>query len=208
MKTTMFLAAAAISGSTALAAPLGPNTSVSFPVNLGGPVAALPIATLSTPFTYSGIGTPFSGILNSYVYNSDPLNVGGLTFVYTVTNTSANTEAFGAMTVNGFGGWAIDGSTDATAPAPLPFDIYRSISGGEVTSYYATTGIPFHGVVMPGMTSGPTILRTNATAWTLNIGAVINGSVAGNIDILAPVPTPGSAALLGLGTLAAFRRRR
>ncbi|HZW06122.1 MAG TPA: hypothetical protein VFF65_03280 [Phycisphaerales bacterium] len=208
MKTTMFLAAAAVSASTALAAPLVSNGSVAFPVNLGAPVAALPVATLSTPFVYSGIGSPFSGILNSYVYNSDPLNPGGLTFAYTVTNTSATTEAFGAMSVNGFGGWLIDASTDVGAPAPLPFDIYRSISGGEITSYYVTTGIPFHGVVMPGMTSGPTILRTNATEWALNIGAVINGSVAGNIDILAPVPTPGAAALMGLGTLAAFRRRR
>ena len=204
MKTTMFVAAVALAGSTAFASPLTAGGSAAFPGYVVAPVLGSPIATLNTPFVYSGIGTPFSGILTSEVYNE----AGFLTFVYHVTNTSTTTEAFGAFTVNGFGGWLIDAGISPIGPGPFPFDIERSLSDGEVTSLFADTGNPIHGRVMPGMTSGPTILRTNATDFGHSIGAVINGSVAGNIDILAPIPTPGAGALLGLGTLAAFRRRR
>lgn len=206
MKTTMFVAALAFAGTTAFAAPLLPGGSVNFltPGYAVAPPGGLPIATLNTPFVYSGIGSPFSGILTSEVYNEG----GFLTFVYRVSNTSTTTESFGAYTVNGFGGWAIDAGVMPIGPGLFPFDIERSLSGGEVTSLFGNTGSPLHGRVLPGMTSDVTILRTNATQYGHNIGAVIDGSVAGNIDILAPIPTPGAGALLGLGTLAAFRRRR
>jgi MYXO-CTERM domain-containing protein len=185
------------------------NPGVSFHTTLGfAPGEAAPtgsaIASLNSPFT-SGA---YTGNLNVVVLQGDATNpLGGLTFVYTLSNNAGSEDAINRLTLAGFAGWQVDASYDIASMGVVPFDIDRSNGSGNVIGVdfqQNASTVP----LTPGTTGRRIVVQTNAPAFREIIANVIDGSVT-SVTTLGPnIPTPGAAALLGLGALAAGRRRR
>ncbi len=193
---------------TSQASLLAPG--VSFETTLGGaPGEAAPtgtvIASLNSPFT-SGA---YTGTLNVQVLQGDTTNpLGGLTFVYTLSNDFTSTDAINRLTITGFNGWQVDAAYDIASLGVIPFDIDRSTSGnGNVIGVdfaQNSSTVP----LTPGTIGRRIVLQTNAPAFREVLANVIDGSVT-TVTTLGPnIPTPGAAAVLALGALAAGRRRR
>lgn len=139
-------------------------------------------------------GTGLVGTISSWVVSGDSLNpyAGGLTFIYQITETGADTvENFAA---NGFGFPQVDFETYATGAG----GILPSAANGTVnsTSAYLTTGgtATFQlfvsgvgGGIQTGQTSYLLIVNTAATTYSGSSGGVQDGGSA-YAGILAPVP--------------------
>jgi len=194
-------AALAVAGS-ALAAPIGPGGTLFLAPAEPMPGGALVSPVLNLPFA-TGF---YSGTLTSYVLAGDPTNpLGGLTFVYVVTNNAGSAHSLGRLTVNGYAGFGTDASyVAATGIDPLFID--RQANGDSLG--FSFSNAMAHSLIIPGGMSSVLVIQTDASQFRLSIANVINGAVT-QVDTWAPaVPTPGAAALAGLGFLAAGRRRR
>lgn len=209
--TRLFSAVAlvAFAGLSANAAILTPGQSFETILGSvpGGPAVsagAVLVAQRTSPFAS---GT-YTGSLNVQVYQNDANNtLGGLTFLYTLTNDPSPTnDAINRLTITGFNGFAVDASYVITSLGTVPFDIDRSSNGNVIGVDFQQNGstIPLN----PGATGRVIALRTSAPAVRDVIANVIDGSVTSVTTIGPAVPTPGAAALLGLGGLAMARRRR
>ena len=204
---------AAFSGqpNRAQAVPLAVNStivSVGEPDPTGGTIKA----TMTVPVT----ALTFHGTLTSTVISGDPSNtLGGLTFIYQLTNDIASPHAMERFTVNSFAGFA----TDASYQTPLPLGdiapgtVDRNLVGDVVGfSFMAPiddTGIG-HGVISPGKTSAVMVIQTDSRVFNLTFASVIDGST-GMATSFAPIPEPSTLALAGaglVGLLLVVRRRR
>jgi len=206
MKTNIaiVLSIAGLAG-TAFAAPLPPGGTI-FPV-VGAPVSGTVVTSGSVVVT----AATFSARVFFEVVDEGALNpLGGLTFLYAVSNSASSSNQIGRFTINGFGNWLVDGTYSSTSfgvtPGLFPTTLDRDVANGG-----DTVGAGFElfgpGTILPGQTSWFSVFRTNAPDWRNNAVQVIDGSIGTNV-VPAPIPAPGAAALLGLGALAAGRRRR
>ncbi len=110
-----------------------------------------------------------------------------------------------------------NGATDVLFFVPASASDSRGVNG-DYTFQFGAAGLPVGGTSIPAGTYGTTTDFTSAYAgaplagtWTLSIidiGAGDTGRIAGFDLNFTTVPTPGAAALLGLGGLVAGRRRR
>ena len=166
-------------------------------------------STGSVPF----VAATFTGSLTSAVIAGDPTNpLGGLTFVYRVTNNAGSPNDIGRLTVVDFTGWLTDASYDNVSPvAPLPAAgtvapalINRSTP--DVVGF-SFLGIPIGpGTLAPGKTSMWLVVQTNAPTWKTTIASVIDGSVA-MVPSVGPAPEPATLLFFGAGAVALLRRR-
>jgi hypothetical protein len=165
------------------------------------PVGGTVVGTLTVP-----VVTPsFTGSLTANVIANDTTNaLGGLTFTYLLSNDLTSTHPIGRMTINGFEGFSTDASYLAPTTGRAPTLANRPVADVIGFSYLAGVG---PGVLSPGLTSALLVIQTNAPAFQEDFASVINGFV-GTVVTLAPVPEPATLALLTLGALVAFRRRR
>lgn len=195
---------------SAFASPLFPGqtdlpASPEFPDGLAGVPVGLPLVS---PF--NDINGFYSGTVTSRVYTNDPTNPfgpTGLTFVYEVHNNAVSQNSFGRFTALGYGGLPTDVSFNPGAGV-TPYQQDRDNTGMVIGWSFGNIPVPGGmGPIGPGMTSALLVVQVPATQIVISTGNVIDGSIS-TMDILAPIPTPGAGALLGLGTLAAFRRRR
>jgi MYXO-CTERM domain-containing protein len=210
IRSAMIVAGLVLSaGGVAHGAMLPPGTSFETTLGAapGGPAisaGATLVASRTSPFAS---GT-YTGNLVVQVFQNDTNNtLGGLTFVYTLTNDpSPVNDAINRLTITGWQGWLIDASYVTAAVGTVPFDIDRSNNGNVVGVDFQQNSntVP----LFPGNTGRPIVLRTNAPAVRDVIANVIDGSVTSVTTIGPNIPTPGAAALLGLGGLAVARRRR
>jgi hypothetical protein len=198
------------STSRAMAVLLPTGTTVfaaAEPPVVGGTLLAggLPVSVTSATF---------DGTLTSSVISGDGNNgaLGGLTFVYTLTNNVRSPGQMDRLTVNGFSGFITDSGYVLPGVAPGLND--RSISGDVIG--FTFIGPPIGtGVLLPGQTSAQLIVRTDAQKFTPTFASVIDGSVA-SVASFAPmprnVPEPSALALAAIGFISlaarAWRRKR
>ena len=202
--SVLVCAALAVFAATSFASPILPGqTIVQFsaePDPVGGVLVA-PVLTL--PFV---TGT-FSGTLTTMVISGDTTNtLGGLTFVYTITNNDLSPDAIHRLTVNGYNGFATDASYQA-APGQKPTTIDRSVNGDVIGFGFIGAPLGF-GELSPGATSTPLVVQTNAPAYRQSFASVIDGTVAtvGTYSPVIPEPMTLGLLLVGMGT-AIIRRR-
>jgi hypothetical protein len=197
--------AVSIIASGAHAALLGPGgTLVPVPLVAPAGVGFTLLANGTTPVT----AATFSGTLSWGVWTNDVNNPFGLTalnFGYSFTNDTTSPNAVGRITINGFGS-----STTDVGRSTFSGTVQPSIADRD-TSIFGIIGFTYasflNGMIQPGQTSQEMYIRTDATTWTFGDAAIIDGSIA-NVPVPAVIPTPGAAALAGLGLLTAARRRR
>ncbi|HZW06121.1 MAG TPA: hypothetical protein VFF65_03275 [Phycisphaerales bacterium] len=211
MKIATFVVTTALVAAAATATPLLPGGSVSpIPVYGTSLNAATPVSPTFTS-NFTSPGGNYTGELRSGVFTNcadNPFGLGFLTFAYVLLNDPLSNDALGRFTVNGFGSTSIDsGSEPLTSPPGFTdaFENTRQADGDSVG--WTFVDLAAYTRLMPGGTSRIFVLHTNATTYGLNAASVIDGDIA-VAQAYAPLPTPGAAALLGLGGLAIARRRR
>lgn len=212
MKSVMIATVAGLAVSSAFASPLLPGGSVSpIPVYTNSLLTATLVAPyLQMPFSSGGL---FAGTLNMAVFTNMPDNPYGstfLSFAYQLSNDASSSNSLGRFTVNGYSGFLTDVGTDGDAvyntPAYLAgFEATRQSDGSSIGFSFLNGG--GFSQIGPGGFSRVFIVHTNATAWTMSPASVIDGDIA-TTEAYSPVPTPGAGALLGMGLIAAGRRRR
>lgn len=179
------------------------------------------LATMSSPFTATNPAS-FTGTLDSWVLSGDTNNsLGGLDFVYRLTNSDTSADALHRLAVNGYSGLLVEAGylesgstpTGGTVSGGLtPTLVDRGIAPGDNIgfSFLAGTvsGLTFNSL-NPGEISRYLVLYTNATAYGTIMASVIDGSVA-SAATFAPIPEPETYALMlaGLGLMGFIGRRR
>ncbi len=203
---SLLVIAAIVSGSSlsfgSILTPGNDVVAVSSAAPVGVPLfttGTLPYAT-SPPF----ISGTYSGSVYQETLAANPL--GGLTFVYIVSEAPTSIDTLEHVVVSNFAGFQTDVSYNG---ATAPTDINRKAfgAGDDVSFNFVPTNVPVGG------TTGELIVRTNAATYALNNLSLINNSTA-TVTAVGPSPTggsspePASLGLLSLGGVALLRRRR
>jgi hypothetical protein len=170
--------------------------------------AGSPIATHTSNVSQGGV----TATLKSDVYSNDATNsLGGLTFVYTLTN-GATSDALERVNFDGYSGTKID--VDYEAGSAPPSTATRSTAtqdSGDLLGFNFQD--PFGS---PDLLSGEQavlIVHTDATTEVTDSSNMID-DVAVKTTALAPEagtnisPEPASLSILGLGAVALLRRRK
>lgn len=179
------------------------------------------LASLSSAFTAAD-PSAFSGVLDSYVLSGNTDNpLGGLSFVYRLTNSQTSNDAIHRLALNGFGGFQLqagylDGGVSPTGgalPSGLtPTLVDRGLAPGDNIGFGflqgTVSGISFDSLD-PGMSTRYLVVYTNAPIYSTSMASVIDGSVA-SAATFAPVPEPETYAMMlaGLGLMGFVARRR
>lgn len=167
--------------------------------------------------------TAFSGVLDTWVLSNNTDNpLGGLSFVYRVTNSQASNDAIHRVAINGYSGLEVQAGYLESGATPTggvigalgvtPTLVDRGIAPGDNTgfSFLAGTvsGLTFN-AINPGEASSYLLLYTNNTTYSPSMASVIDGSVA-SAATFAPVPEPETYAMMmaGLGLMGFVARRR
>ncbi len=196
----------------AAAASLPPGTALFGPSTETDPVGGTSVATLTAPFSVAGA---FSGTLKTEVFSGDTSNtLGGLTFVYTLTNDGvAGVNSIGRLSMSEFGGFGVDASYQipVVAGTVAPGSIDRNPAGDVVGFNFVPVATdPATGFLSPGTTSALLVLQTDAASYaTGGFGSLIDGGV-GTVSAIVPVPEPASVVLtlVGIAAAALYSRRR
>jgi hypothetical protein len=190
------------------------------------PVGGVLIASTVQPFvTPPGVGQ-FSGVLTTLVYQDDPTNpfagIGdpapanhGLTFVFQLHNDATSTTSLGRMTTVDFSAFQTDVSYQVPSAGLPPTSVDRGTVPG-VTIGWSFTGAPVGlGRILPGLSTAPMVVQTDAPGYVSVLANVIDGSVV-QVPTFGPTPNPpgggfpepSSLMLLLLGTCGLVRHRQ
>jgi hypothetical protein len=200
-----------ISAANSLATPLLPG-NILFPAP-AGPINGGTLFNL--PQVVPFVSPTYTGTLTSEVFTGDPTNpLGGLTFVYQISNTSSFPGEIDRLTVSSFSGFLTDAVYVAGSASLAPTYIDRSSGAGATVGFsFAQPPLGF-GSIQPGQTSDLLIVYTDAKGAAVTLASTIDGSVA-QVLSYAPtsnfIPEPSTFVLAGLaavGLLASARRRR
>lgn len=169
-------------------------------------------------------GLAMAGAANAQVFNFG--NTGVLAGFNAAATQNFNVASGGSITgftitadmqTAGGGSWQSDMKLEITAPGGAVFSVGPTFGNTTNTAWNQLGGT---GAVPPNTTAaGPLSMSFpfafgSATGnWTVRLsngwtGALAPDTVSWNNVVITLVPTPASAALLGLGGLVALRRRR
>lgn len=194
-------------------------------VDSAGNNSATNFGSASFTLAVSGVVNPTISSFNSLTVTMGHSFVGDL--VMTLTSPSGAVADIvvrpGVTTATGFGSGANFGSSSATAAGTAT---YTFVQSGGLDLMPA----PASGLYAPGSYNilsavGPIVVAPGASGvgyaafngadvngtWTLTVRDLAAGDTGAVVDWsmdITTVPTPGAAALIGLGGLAATRRRR
>ena len=193
------------------AAPLAPGTSL-YPVpGEADPTPGGVIASMSLPFSAAPL---YSGVLTSTVVDDPGNPLGGLTFVYELSNDFVSSDAIHRLTINGYAGLSVDASYQSPTLGLLPTLVTRSLAGTIGFNFIPTpVGL---GELGAGLTTAKLVVETDAPTYVLSFASVIDGTVT-SVASFAPaplIPEPSTILLFGVGAgaLASYafypRRRR
>jgi hypothetical protein len=148
----------------------------------------------------------FTGVLDHAVYQHNTSSL--LTFMYRYTNDSTSADAVIRMTTTNFSGWStnVDWVTNG-ASGVAPHHANRSGDGATIGFNWVDQSIGGSGLILPGQSSWTVMIMTDATQYMLGTTSLINGGVD-SVVTFAPVPEPGTLAVLGAGAALLARRRR
>jgi len=148
----------------------------------------------------------FSGTVTQEIWQESPAAnpLGGLTFTYRlVTNTGTGFTALSRVNGFNFGGFTADATFMlANALDQAPTNFTRN-TAGSIVGFEFESPVSFD----PGESSALIVVRTNAPGYTTGLINIIDGGSA-TVMGYAPVPEPGTAALLGVAAGALLLRRR
>lgn len=203
------LAIGGLAASQAQALPL-PAGSVLIPAaSESEPSGGVVLASSATGFVVAGA---FSGTLYTDVIAGDASNtLGGLTFVYRVTNDGASgPNSIGRMSIASMLGFTVDAAYNPSAGV-APASIDRNPSGDVIGFNFVPTPIdPLSGFLGPGKSSARLVIQTDAPAYIPAFASLIDGGVI-TVPTLGPaVPEPSTIALIlgSVVSLGAWRLRR
>jgi hypothetical protein len=204
------IACLALGATQTFGAALAPGSVIIAPASgEPDPVGATLVTSLSVPFSVPG---SFTGTLLSEVYSGgNPL--GGLTFVYTVSNDAGSANSIGRLTVGDFDAaitlTGVDGSYQTPAAGVAPASIDRNVSGDVVGFNFVPIGAPT-GFLAPGTTSAKLVIQTGAPAYVGSFGNLIDGGVTTVATLGPAVPEPATIALAlaSVASLGVYALRR
>jgi hypothetical protein len=196
--------AVALLGATAQATLILPGMTIypaaAEPDPVGGAVVAGP---MTVPFSTAS----YSGWLITTVITGDTSNLlGGLTFVYELSNSPTSTDAIHRLTVNGFDGFQTDVSYQVGSPGLPPAIVDRSLNGDVIGFGFLNAPLG-PGYLQPGLSSASMVVQTDAPAYVRTVASVIDGYVT-TVDTYSPVPEPLTAGFMLIGMALVFVRRR
>ena len=193
----------------------------------GGAVVAVPVAPLSggaalvstSTQPFAGLdfssNVVFTGVETSSDFSGDTNNsLGGLTFIYNITNDEGSPDTIDRVTLSGFAGFAADVGFIDPGGTFTPVVITRSSDGNIIGFDYSAFSFP-NNEISPGGASAYMFIRTNAPFDTTNTMTITDGG-SGTALSFGPsssnggtrTPEPASLGIIGLGGLAVLRRRR
>jgi hypothetical protein len=154
-----------------------------------------------------------NGSVTSTVTQNDPANPFGggfLTFTYVIT-MNGSPDALSGFSVDSYGGFLTDATFNPANGGVPPTQIIRSSGTGDTITFQWLTG----GGLGPNSTSALLVVETDATAFHVTTGGVIDSTPADLNNLLAPLNMPtavpdatGTATLLAVGLGALFFVRR
>ncbi len=190
--------------SSSFAAILIPN-SVIVPTPLPLPIVGAVVDTSTHAFVGkdSFNNVVFTGSETTTVYGGDLGNaLGGLTFVYSVSNDVTSPDTIDRVTLTGFKTFIVDADF-VVGGGLFPATVDRSFSGDVIGFSF-----PVPNSLLPGQTTAQLVLRTNAPADIPDTLSAIDGGTGVATSFGPAVPEPASLGLLSLGGVALLRRRR
>jgi hypothetical protein len=161
------------------------------------------------PLVFPFVAAPlYSGVLTSTVY-SDPGNaLGGLTFVYELSNDFVSLDSIHRLTINDFAGFTVDASYQTPTVNLAPTLITRSAAGTVGFAYFGFPVGP--GDITNGVITARMVLETDAPVAVSTFASVINGTVS-SVPSYAPAPVPEPTGivlmLIGASALAGYAIR-
>lgn len=190
--------------SSSFAAILLPNTVI-VPTPLPPPVVGAVVNANSNTFVGkdSFNNVVFTGSETTQVLAGELGNtLGGLTFVYTVSNDLSSPDTIDRVTLTGFKTFVVDADF-VVGPNLFPATADRSFSGDVIGFSF-----PVPNSLLPGQTTAQLVLRTNAPFDIPNTLSAIDGGTGQATSFGPAVPEPASLGVLSVGSLMLVRRRR
>lgn len=143
---------------------------------------------------------------------------GSLNYAVGDVNFGVNPNAVGAAYTNNFAGattttlYVLDTNLDILATQNVTTGVLTTV-GAVGTDLNDMAGFDISGATGIAYAAVRDVARARTTFWTINLGTGAGGFIGevggGSIlTAIAVIPTPGAAAVLGLGGLALARRRR
>lgn len=201
LPTALTVLLAATATSAFAAGNLTPGTTI-VPTDVGSVVnpaqfVAVDLEAFASP---ADAKNPYSGTLGSFVEDEGAANpLGGLTFLYGITNDPTSTVPLASLAVNGFAGFDTSAYYDSQdGGAVSPNSAHRTLDGDTIKFFFLDAN--GNEAIMPGDVTFLTVVRTNAHDYVPILDGIRDG-VETNAFSFGPAPVPEASTTVSFGLL-------